>query len=381
MAQVTYTYSISTDFPNHKVEPGRLVGEIQSSTIVVACDGILTAGDVCSILFKADIGTDKSVLDGLVAAHSGEPLPQPGYETDGTPIISLKQKQPDGIPVFAEAPRDGSEWVVGSHNFCDPCSWFGDSVRVDNETMTDSGDGLTWNSAHANWIDMVSGRMHNDTIWCQIQQMMDPADPHGYAVIVKVDGVTKTPCPVFTETGGDYWIDWDAGKVVFLASQAGKTVTASYSYATTNTFYLRPMPGKILAIEDAEADISSDCVMIDDIAYSAWHLDPDTMTYVCDMEAKYKRSGQIVTEARGCYPPFEAIGASAAHKQITDIREFRRKSRGMKYSRQAIPFQYSTVKWLHAAWFQEVRVYTTGGGALEGEHVTMTFYCTEKDEE
>jgi hypothetical protein len=225
---------------------------------------------------------------------------------------------------------------------------------------------------------MVSGRMHNDDIWCQIQQMMDPGDPHGYAVVVKVDGVTKTPCPVFTETGGDYWIDWDGGKVVFLASQAGKTVTVSYSYATGNTFYLRPLPGKVLAIEDAEADISADCVMTDAIAYSAWHF--NGQQYVMDMEAMYKRAGQIVTEARGAYPSFVGIGASEQHKQIADIQEFRRKSRGMKYDRQAIPFQYSTVKWLRSSYYQEVRVYTSGGGKLEGEHVTMTFYCTERNE-
>lgn len=380
MAQTTYTYSISTDFPNHKVEPSRLAGEIQSSTILIACDGILTAGDVCSILFKADIGADKSVLDGLVAAHSGEPMPQPGYEADGTPIITLKVKQPDGVPQFAQAPRDGSEWVIGSHNFCDPCSWFGDSVRVHDEALTDSGDGLTWNSAHVNWIDMVSGRMHNDDIWSQLQMMMDPADPHGYLVVVKVDGVVQTMREPFEAAGGDYEIDWDNGKVIFFASQSGKTVTTSYSYATGNTFYVRPMPGKVLIIEDAEADISSDVDMSDAIAYSAWHFDPNTMTYVKDMEAKYKRSGQIVTEARGCYPTFEAIGATEADK-LLPMAAFRRKSRGMKSNRQAIPFQYSTVKWLHSAYYQEVRVYTEHGRAFDGEHVTMTFYCTEKDEE
>lgn len=287
--------------------------------------------------------------------------------------------QPDGVPLTAYAPRDGSEWVVGSHNFCDPCSWFGDSVRVTNETLTDSGDGLTFNSAHVNWIDMVSGRMHNDDVWVQIQQMLNPGDPHGYQVVITSDGSPVTMRDPFEASGGDFEINWDDGTVTFFSSQSGKTIVASYNYATTNTFYVRPMPGKILVIEDAEADISSDVVMSDAIAYSAWHFNGEE--YVCDMEAKYKRSGQIVTEARGCYPEFVAIGASDSDKQISDIREFRRKSRGMKYNRQAIPFQYSTVKWLHSAYYQEVRVYTEHGYQLEGELVTMTFYCTEKDEE
>jgi hypothetical protein len=290
-------------------------------------------------------------------------------------------KQPDGVPVYAPAPRDGSEWVIGSHNFCDPCSWFGDSLRSEDETLTDSGDGLTFTSSHENWIDMISGRMHNDDIWVQIQQMLNPQNPHGYQVTVKVNGDALTMREPFESSGGDYSVNWDAGTITFFSSQAGQTVTASYSYATTNTFYVQPMPGKVLVIEDAEADISSDVVMTDAIAYSAWHFDPQQEQYVCDMEAKYKRSGQIVTEARGCYPEFTAIGASAADKQIADLREFRRKSRGMKYNRQAIPFQYSTVKWIRSSYLQEVRVYTEHGYPFEGEHVTMTFYCTEKDDE
>src|SRR5574343_1977900 len=47
-------------------------------------------------------------------------------------------RQPDGVPKFAESPRDGSEWVIGTHNFCDPTTWFGDSIRVNNEVLVDS---------------------------------------------------------------------------------------------------------------------------------------------------------------------------------------------------------------------------------------------------
>lgn len=379
MAATKYTYSIQDDFPNHRVATDRLLGEIRTSSIVTAVDFINTSEDDCDIHFKQELSLDdKQVLDAIVSAHSGDPLPQPGYEADGTPIMSLRSKQADGIPVFAEAPRDGSEWVVGSHNFCDPCSWFGDSVRLEGDALTDSGDGLTFTSSHVNWIDMVTGRMHNDDMWCLIQKILNPLDPHGYQVIVKVDGIVKTPCPPFTETGGDYWIDWDAGNVVFLAPQTGKDVAASYSYATTNTFYLRPMPGTILAVEDAECDVSSDVEMTTDIAYSAWHF--DGTEYVRDMEARYKRAREINVEARGCYPVFQPIGASAAHKQIADIKEFRRKSRGMKYSNQGAPFQYSTVKWLRAAALQEVRVYTKDSLPFDGEHVSITFYCTERSE-
>jgi hypothetical protein len=283
-------------------------------------------------------------------------------------------KQANGVPIFAESPRDGSEWVIGSHNFCDPCSWFGDSVRVNNEVLTDSGDGYVFNSLHINWIDMTSGRMHNDDLWISIQKQLNPKDPHGYEVIVKVNDEIKTMCPEFSETGGDYWINYDDGKIIFLNNQSGNVITVSYNYATTNTFYVRPLPGSILAIEDAECDISVDTEMITEITYSAWHFDGEQ--FVKDQETKYKRSGQICTEARGCYPVFTSIGASNAHKQIVNIKEFRRKSRGMKYDRQATPFQYSTVKWLNSAYLQEVRVHTKDSTQFNGEHVSITFYCT-----
>lgn len=70
-----YVYSIYSDFPNHKVDPSRLRQEIDTSAIVTALSTISTMGDDCTITFKAALsGGDETILDGLVASHSGEPL-------------------------------------------------------------------------------------------------------------------------------------------------------------------------------------------------------------------------------------------------------------------------------------------------------------------
>jgi hypothetical protein len=75
MAVTPYAYSISTDFPNQKVDSSRLAQEIRDSAIVVALDGILVEGDACTISFKEALSAgDETILDGIVAAHSGEPL-------------------------------------------------------------------------------------------------------------------------------------------------------------------------------------------------------------------------------------------------------------------------------------------------------------------
>src|SRR5574338_92962 len=79
MPATKYTYSISTDFPNQIVATDRLSVEIDNSAIVTALDYINTSGDDCDIWFKDALsGGDQTILDGLVAAHTGEPLPNDG---------------------------------------------------------------------------------------------------------------------------------------------------------------------------------------------------------------------------------------------------------------------------------------------------------------
>jgi len=72
-----YTYSITGDFPNHKVSPDRLTSEIRASAITAALDFIGTAEDSCDIWFKSELSDgDQSILSTVVFNHSGEPLPQ-----------------------------------------------------------------------------------------------------------------------------------------------------------------------------------------------------------------------------------------------------------------------------------------------------------------
>jgi hypothetical protein len=374
-----YEYTIDADetFPNRKVDLPRLTQEIQESAITIALNGPLTvlAGNCC-IDFKVVLPlVDQAVLDQLVTHHSGEPLPNPHMLSDGTPVVALKTMQDNEIPLVVVAPRKGNEWVVGSHNFADPCSWFGDSKRSVTETLVDSGNGLVFNSAHTHWIDMLSGRMHNDSLWIAIQQESNPLDPHGYQVEVRSNGVHMVMREVFENSGGDYEILWEEGSVRFFESQAGKQVTASYSYADGSTFYIRPrVPGTSLVIEDAEADISLDAIMTDEIVYSGWYFNPEINDWSCAGENSYIRAGQIITEARGSYPICAALGANP-DDLLLPLSEFRRKSRGMRVSRQATPFSYATIRTLPLG--TELRLYLRHHRPFGGEHVSMTFYCTE----
>ena len=76
MTETKYTYSISGEFPNQKINSDRLSQEIQDSTIVISLSFISTDGDNCDIWFKAELSSnDQSALDIIVSNHSGEALP------------------------------------------------------------------------------------------------------------------------------------------------------------------------------------------------------------------------------------------------------------------------------------------------------------------
>jgi hypothetical protein len=73
----TYTYSIQDAFiVAHKVDGTKFRKEIVDSAIVTAVDYVNTDSTNCYVVFKADLSEgDKAILDGLVAAHDGVPLP------------------------------------------------------------------------------------------------------------------------------------------------------------------------------------------------------------------------------------------------------------------------------------------------------------------
>lgn len=80
MAVTSYHYSVSGDFPNQKVNLNALTCQIDNSAIATPLDHIRVTGDDCWIWFdNALSGGDQTILDGIVAAHDGEPLAKSGY--------------------------------------------------------------------------------------------------------------------------------------------------------------------------------------------------------------------------------------------------------------------------------------------------------------
>ena len=360
MADVDYTYSIQNDFPNHKVATDSLAQQIQQSAIVTALDYISTAGDNCDIWFKAELSAgDITILNGIVAAHTGVPLPnnQPTIQAGGATVVAIARLM-------------GTDVILTSHDFCRRTTWFWDSVRVTNETLTDSGDGLTFTSAHTFWIDMTHGYVMKEAYWAA-------KNPDGYAVVITSDGVLQVEREAYEVTGGDYTVDYDTGAVTFFASQTGKTVVASYNYENGSTFYLNPDVGTSLVINEAEIQFAKNVDLTDTIrmAVYGWvqvfapqlwdgYTPPGplpTNTLIELTFQRYLRIGQMIDEARGAYPVIPAVGGS----------------RGTTQDTIGFPYLYEAAQVLDSSKGMQIRVLLEHNRPLGGERATSSFYILQ----
>lgn len=367
MAETKYDYVTSVNFPSRKADLDRLSEEIRGSSIVTALSRIETAGDTCSIWFKAALDAgDVAVLDTIVAAHTGMPLdPLP----DTVKLLSPANPQ-DHVLLVASAPREGSEVIYATHNLCDRTTWYSQSARATDEALTDSGDGLTWAGANVNWIDLYSGRLMDD------DGVREDA-AHGYAVVVTVDGAEQTMREPYESSGGDFAVDFAAGSITFFASQTGKTVLATYSYENGATWVLAPTSGTALDVESAEAQFSADIVANDTLRFSIHGyaavfapaavagglLGPTDLVELG--RDRYKRITQLIDQAMGAFPVIPPIGGA---------------ERGTTKAIYGFPFRYGTLRRLYSSYGMELRVTLEHGRPFGGEYATATFYCVSRAE-
>jgi hypothetical protein len=280
----------------------------------------------------------------------------------------LEKKQTDGSLHVAQVGREGTEVIFATHDFADPTTWFGDSVRVTDEVLVDSGDGYTFTSSHTNWIDMIHGKVFDEDVHAAEVS-------HTYSVVTTVDDVSVDHHPPFFTSGGDYSINYEDGTITFVNSQAGKTVKTSYSYENGSTWYMRPLPGKQLKIEQAEAQFSIDTIINDTIQFGAFGLVDVFAPQLVDnpipsgtliplTTTRYKTLDQIVDEAIGSFPVVPALGGAL---------------RGNLQARYGFPFRYGAVRVLNSLAGMELRVFLEGNTAFNGERATATFYCSSED--
>jgi len=260
------------------------------------------------------------------------------------------------LRVSPEPRVEGSQTIVVSHNWCDRCTWYGQSIRITGEELVDMGDGYNFSSAHPYWIDLAHGRLYREDLISAT-----------YLPKVYVDGYLATEREPFAISGGDFVVDYRSGVVTFASDMSGRTVTADYSRENGSMFTVAPKAGKKLWVEKTEIQFSLDVVLKDTTHFQAWAYNPSSPPNKVPVTEKttYKVARDFVDEAQGVYPTVPAFGGVG---------------RGLQIAHVVLPFNYLQIKELKSSQGVEIRVWLEHDTEFEGTFGTATFYCTSFSE-
>lgn len=363
-----YDYLLS-DFSSAAV--GINVAELQAeisrnSSISVVCSRIDVNDQQCVIEFRAALsGPEEAVLDGLVAAHTG--------------VASAEKKE---VAVFSQVKPELDEVFVFSVNWADQASWFPASTRVTNQALVCcSEDRRCWAMMHRHIVDLCHSKITEE------DKVSAP-----YLTYVRVNGVLKAENDPHNGVG-DYEVDYRAGMVVFgTPVPAEHTVVADYSVASDSTFIIAPLPGKVLRIQEAEAQFSADADMRDSVVYQVWGyaqvlaamagVSLDQLTAAMGLPANslqpttkvpfgkplvYKSIRDFINQANGNFAPLVPFGGT--------------NWRGMgQQTSLCLPFSYKGAKTLPSSKGMEIRVSLQHHQPFGGTWATATFYALSEPE-
>lgn len=285
-----------------------------------------------------------------------------------------KPESPTGVPKVVTAPREGSPIDFLSPNWCDCTTWWGSSTRHEDQSMTDSGDGLTWTSGVPHWIDVTHGKITQEH------------NLHAsYGPVVKVDGVTMTEHSPGT-TDGNYSIDHTAGTITFTNSQAGKTVTATFSEMQNSTWAIKPDVGKKLRLIAVEVQFTTDIELTDTVVFQFYgyvdafapHLlttaDPPgpfpPLTKIpIGSPRKYLTMMDFINESQRSFPEIPALGGSGWRGLQTPVHIFR------------WPYEEGAVRDLFSSAGMEVQISLEGHTEFGGSKAYVTLYAMLESEQ
>lgn len=293
-----------------------------------------------------------------------------GIIANNSPIVAPYQQ--DKASLVAVVGREGSETIQATHDFTKKETWFTNSIRVDWETLYNSGDDLTFSGSHNFWIDMTHGKVYDEDAICQDIS-------HGYSINVVSNQTSMSVREPFLNSGGDYTINYRSGSITFGTPQTTGSVETAYSYATNSTWVLKPTPGKFIDVEEAEIQFSdnigyNDAVLMEAYGYvqvfapDYWDANGGplpTNSLVQLEQTKYKTFYQIIDEALGSYPKLPYISSSCG--------------RGSRET-YGFPFRYGAVKRVQSTYGMEVRVSLENDIEMGGDRATATFYCLSRQE-
>ena len=241
---------------------------------------------------------------------------------------------------------EGSSKTFITHDWCDKTTWFQESTKITEETLSlDTGTTYKSSTGKTHWIDLVHGKMYDE---------FNINSDEEYTVVITDDGVVQT---VTT----DYTIDFAAGSITLTSAPSG-VVKATYYYAGSSVYSIIPESGKSLDLEHSEIQFASDAVIDSPICFQIWVYNPyDLPNKVKYRDTKYKNARDYVNSCnlgQGSIPAFADL--------LTPTIVF--------------PFNYTTVKTIKSSDGAELRLCIDNDIELTGSFGTCTFYTLSENE-
>lgn len=361
-----YVYDKNIDFASG-VNPDTLESSIVSHTgITIAYDHLDMVGNNVDLWFRDVLPTIQSgILNSIVAAHNGSvSVPDVAVvsldgdkDERGNPVMSVIAKKP--------YPDTYSRIYSFSVNICDPTTWYIDSEYIDNELLGVASGQQDFYTTYGSGngcavIDLIHGKV--------TEENMLVAPTGSYKVKVTVDGVQKTERECYEDSGGDYEVDYLAGKIHFFSPVASGEVRASYFYAPSGIgpiFSVQPPEGKKWIIDAAELQVSDDFVMTDTIVQNVFITHPTYGRIPAIQDVEYKHFSNFLDFTYGSYPVVPVIGSGP---------------RALSHPTIIMRWEYLTPLELLSSLEMELRSWAKHGRKFGGERFVLTVYGLETNE-
>lgn len=240
----------------------------------------------------------------------------------------------------------------------DRTSWYQKSVQVADEVLTDSGDGLNFNSTHTWWVNIYGKLTYTHK---QIPKRDGNFGKHAdWAVIVKVNDVVQT---------SGYSVNYVDGKITFDSSKSGSVVKVTYWHtdgvANYGEWLLVPPVGKKYIVEHVEIQMTKDVVFNSPTRMEIW-AGSNLATYGDFPDYLFEAGyGQMRADYRGLRDIINA--ANKGQGVIPAVGD-------MQNEAIILPFEYIQAFTLDSMQGALFRLTTINNIAASGELLTATFY-------
>lgn len=293
------------------------------------------------------------------------------YKTSANKSLTLRTT--DGRQRTSAEKSTASRITLFTHNWCDPTSWYTNSLLVTSESISFVSGAYAL--MHPNVIDTYHGKITGE------DYLVD-GNNRSYRVSVFADGISLREQDPHYATGGDYVIDYAGGLIIptsglaFTGSGTG-SIVATYHYATDSVCWIKPTTGKNIAIALAEVQFSLDIGMRDSVSFQPYGLVEYFAPQLCPVPypsgtliplgaaIRYKTMSDFLNESMRTYPVYPPLGGDGW--------------RAMKQPSVVMDWDYVASQVIYSKTGMQVRIKLDHDVPFSGSFATVSFYCTVED--